>query len=333
MTEKLANGNAFVFYRTSSACKPMAPASIAELAKVHDIPTSIVPAYAGDRAQVSRAIAQGTSSARKAGWALASYHTDHHEVLYSILRLDKDHTSKQVRPSYADSLRWSDEGGNGMHIEGSHPVARDIDGIFQGLRGMVCPGDWTEAITEYVKGACQGFAFKENGHVYVVPSRNIHLLDKLQAFLAQVGISLVVVEVEPSVEYAVQDAAAESIAGELQKLQDAVAAFDGTQKPSNYRARVQEITELRKRATVYKETLQIAVDEYEAVLQALGSQVSRMLDIRENTTIPRGAGKSAPVTPVAAQDYTPVPQYAPVETYTPPASFQATATVQATFHW
>ena len=292
MSEKFSNG-AFVFYRVGAQCQPMIPHEIEQLAAQHNLPASITPQYAGDRQQVSRAISTTSSKAQKGGWQLTSIKTGRHEVVYGISLIERDQALERVDFTFDARLRWSDEGGNGQYVEGSHQIAYDVDTAYQAIRGRICPGDWTEALTNYLVGECQAFAFREDGRVYWCPSSHMGQLAPLSAFLAQVGISLVVCEVEAATRTVVQQAAQESLADRLQALQDDVAAFDGKQKPSNYKRRIEEIVELRKRATVYHEALQVGVDQAQSILHTLEAQVQELLDIRENTVVHRSGAVSA----------------------------------------
>ena len=296
MSQKYSNG-AFVFYRTGAQCQPMLPSEIERLAVQHHLPASIVPQYAGDRQQVSRAISATASKASKSGWQLTSIKTGRHEVVYGISLIERDQALERVDFTFDARLRWEDEGGNGQYIEGTHQIACEANNAYQAIRGRICPGDWTEALTAYLVDECQAFAFREDGRVYWCPQSGMAHLAPLSAFLAQVGITLVVCEVETETRTVVQQAAQESIADKLQALQDDVAAFDGKQKPSNYKRRIEEIVQLRKRATVYAEVLQVGVDQAQAILTQLEAQVSAMLDIRENTVVHRNGVVSATGTP------------------------------------
>ena len=328
---------AFVFHRASSACIPMLPSEIERLAAQHNLPASIVPQYAGDRAQVSRAISATTSRAQKQGWQLTSIKTGRHEVVYGISLIERDQTLERVDFTFDARLRWSDEAGNGQYVEGTHQIACDVDTAYQAIRGRICPGDWTDALTTYLVGECAAFAFREDGRVYWCPSTTMHTLAALGAFLEQVGISLVVCEVESETRTVVQQAAQESLADRLQQLQDEVSNFDGKQKPSNYKRRIEEIVGLRKRATVYAEALQVGVDQAQAILAQLEAQVQTLLDVRENTVVHRSGAVSAVGTPgsvpvdTMAQSFAAVPGIrASSEAY---AARDAVWAAQPAFSW
>ena len=309
---KYQNG-AFVFYRVGSGCRPMMPQEITALAAQHGISARIVPAYGGDRAQVARAISATSSGLSRQGWLLTSIKTSQHEVVYGISAVTKDQARERVDHTFTDRVRWSDEGGNGAYIEGQHAIAQQVDAAYQAIRGRICPGDWTASLTEYLLSECHAQAMRDDGRIYYVPSASLTHLAPLGQFLQAVGISLVVCEIEAEAVAVVQQAASEGLAEELERLQAAVASFDGEQKPSNYKARIEEMTQLRARAGAYQAALGIATEQVTAVLDALESQVQRLLDVRENTVVHRSGRRSdrgtvgSPPADALAQSFDAVP--------------------------
>ena len=290
MSQKYHNG-AFVFYRVGAQCQPMTPAEIERLAAQHSLPSSIVPQYAGDRAQVSRAISQVKSGLARKGYALTALTTKDHEVRYRINRTERDQIHGDM--PYESTFRWTDEHGNGAYIERTHHVAAEVDIAYQAIRGRICPGDWTAALTGYLVHECYAQPMREDGRIYYVPAKAVYTLAPLAAFLASVGISLVCCEIEPESIQVVQQAAQEGLAEQLQALQDAVTAFDGKQKPSNYRARIEEIVQLRGRAMTYRDALGIGVEQAQRILDQLEAQVQALLDLRETTVVHRNGHVSA----------------------------------------
>lgn len=134
---------AFCFYRTSSQCQPMHPHDIEHIAARHGISAAIVPQYAGDRQQVSRAIAQVSGQMARKGWQITSIKTGRHEVVYGISAIDRDQQLERVDFAFTDRIRWSDEGGNG------HSRANVYPGVELLRRRHPCHGGRCE-IPEYV---------------------------------------------------------------------------------------------------------------------------------------------------------------------------------------
>ena len=291
-TQRYADG-AFCFYRTSAACQPMFLSNIERLATRHGISTSMIPAYAGDRAQVSRAIlAVSGKIARK--WKLTGIKTGSHEVVHGISAVRIDQQNEKCTFPQEDCLRWSDEGGNGQYIEGQHPVACAVNAEYQSIKERICPGDWSETLKNYLLDECQAFPFREDGRVYWIPPQTLAKLAPLTAFLADVGISLVVCEVETQARTIVQQAASESLQDKLTALKDEVDAFTGDEKPSNMKRRIGELEKLRRRAQTYQDALGIGVDQAQAVLDTLQGHVERLLGTRQATVVHRNGNRSHP---------------------------------------
>lgn len=332
----------FVFYR-ASGLRAEDPATIQAEAVTIGVDPSIVPSYAGDRQAVSRAISQVNSGLNRQGWELTSIKTSRHDVVYGISTIVRDQERERVDFAFDDCLRWTDEHGNGEHVTGTHEIAQRVDNTYQGLRGKIVQADWTGAITEYLLGACQSTAMREDGRIYWVPPQHISKVQDLGRLLATIGINLVCCEIEAEVRETVVHAAAESLADKLEELEAEVKQFDGQQKPTTYRRRLEEYRKLRARAITYREALGIGVEHAERSLTQLEAAVSGMLDLRQHMTVKRGqagtptdpstpseptgqATVDAPEKPLVKrpdqEDDTPTPIVEGTR-YTPPASMQA----------
>jgi hypothetical protein len=286
----------FVFYRVQSSCQPMTPLEIEALAAAHGISRAIVPAYSGDRNQVTRAISQTSAHLSKQGWLLRPITQTKTCVQYGVVREVK---GQKLDYAHTYTLEWSNEGGNGHAITSKGNVPCDIitrvDEAYQAIRGKIVGGDWTESLTAYLVGHCCAQAMREDGRVYFVPAGHMDSLTPLTAFLAAVGISLVLAEIEAEAVPVVQQAASEGLAEQLDALQAQVAQFDGKQKPSNYRERIAEIVALKAKANAYKAALGIGVEQAQAILDALETQVRGMLEIRQSTVVHRSGQKTTAV--------------------------------------
>src|SRR5262245_8127695 len=127
---KFSNG-AFVFTRVSSSYRAMLPSDIEAIAQQHNLSATICPAYAGDRQIVSRAIAANPSALSKQGWLVRPIKQTHDVVVYGIVHETKDKANELLGHTQDDRLRWLTEHNNGAAIEGSHPVAQQIDRTYQ----------------------------------------------------------------------------------------------------------------------------------------------------------------------------------------------------------
>lgn len=341
MSEKYKDG-AFVFYRVSSQCQPMTPADIERLAAQHSLPASIVPEYAGDRQQVSRAIGQGSAQVSKQGWMLRPIKQTRHEVVYGVVLERKDKGNEILEHNQEGTMHWTDEHGNGAHIThryaASHSIIDLVDAAYQALRGKICPGDWTGALTTYLVQECYAQAVRDDGRIYWCAPAYVARLAPLTDFLGAVGISLVVCELEANAVSVVQEAAAEGLADQLARLTTDVAALqDGEKhKPSNHKRRLADIVDLRKRAMVYQATLGIATESVAHALAQLEAATQQALTLSLAGVVPP-AIPQAPQAPRALSDAiatTTQPlalprSCQPLDAYTPPAA----AYQQAAFTW
>ncbi len=324
----------------------MLPSEIEAVAQQHGIRESMAPAYAGDRQTVARAIAKVSSEVARSGWMLDSIRASKSEVVYAIVQKSKDAAHEHIDYAQCAKVRWCAEVDAGAHIQGAHAIAGKVEEAYQELRGKVVAGDWTESLTSYLVGDCYAQAIREDGRVYWVAPAHLETVRRVQPFLGAVGISLVICEVETESTAVVQAAAQEGLADQLATLQAEVEAFDGTQKPSTYRLRVEALQTLRKRATVYAGTLGIAVDQVQAVIDQLEAKAQEMLTLRERTVVHRDGSSernspnptttnhsSSSSKEAAAVFYASRPACRPLEGIDTPSMPTASAGQQTGFSW
>jgi len=124
------------------------------------------------------------------------------------------------------------------------------------------------------------------------PRQRLADVQRLGAFLSDVGIDLVLAEIKAESKAVVEQVAQDSLEDQLKRLQQEADAFDGTQKPSTYSRRLETYQQLRSRAVLYRDALGVGVDSAEKVLKQLESKVSTMLDLRRKTVIHRDGTSS-----------------------------------------
>lgn len=285
-TYKFSNG-AFVFYRTSTACQPMHAQTIEIYVNKHNMPNSMIPEYAGDRAIVSRSIAHVQPKVGREHWLLRPIRQTSTELVYGIVYENKDSANETLSHSTESRLRWTSENGNGVHVEGDHHVAQAVDATYQQWRGLIMPQDWALAITNYLLNDCHGQAMREDGRNYWIPPQHLTALYQLKTFLADIGIDLVISEVSAENVQVSQQAASEGLAEQIAALEKEVQTFDGKQKPSTYKSRLEEYQSLRRRAMTYRDALGIGVEKAQAILDTLEQQVQDMLTLRESVVLKR----------------------------------------------
>jgi len=286
MTEnqKFISG-AFVFTRPRRNIQPRDPAELAPLAVKHGLEEGIIPPYAGDRACIGRAIQQTSSGLYREGFLLRPIKRNGGEVLYGIVREKRDEATEHLDHNHEATVRWGAEP-NPAVVQGDHPIAMRVADAYRSMRSMIVAEDWSAAITQFLesKGAV---GVRGDGRVYWCPPQRIEDVRRLQAFLQEVGIDLILCELEIETRSVVQDVVAESLEEQLDKFQAEVHEFDGTQKPSTYTRRLEEYKTLRERAILYKSALGIGVERTELVLAELETKVNTMLDLRRTTVVHR----------------------------------------------
>jgi len=287
-SQKFSTG-AFVFTR-ARGLQPRDPTELHPLAAQHNLPESIIPTYAGDRAAIGRAIAQTSSGLHREKILLRPIRRNSSEVIYGVVR--EHHSEEKLQHDHQATVTWSSAPEPAI-VTGDHPIARRVADAYQDLRGKIVAEDWSSTITSFLEQH-DAARIRGDGRVYWVPPQRVDAVKKLGAFLAEVGIDLILCELEPETKSVVEAVAQESLDEQLDKLQAEVTAFDGTQKPSTYQRRLDEYQRLRQRATLYKDALGVGVERAGLVLDELEQKVQAMLDIRQNTVIHRDGSTSTP---------------------------------------
>ena len=288
MTKTKFSTGAFVFTR-ARGLQPRDPDDLQPLAAQHGLPGDIIPTYAGDRAAIGRVMAQTSSGLHKEGFLLRPIHRTSSEVVYGIVREQRD--EDRLDHEHRATVSWAAE--PDASVQGDHPIARRVADNYASLRGKIVAEDWSSTITAFLEQQ-DAARIRGDGRVYWVPPQRVDAVRQLGAFLAEVGIDLILCELEPETRTIVQDVASESIEDQLDKLQAEVVNFDGTQKPSTYVRRLDEFQRLRHRATLYRDALGVGVERAEQVLGELEQKVQTMLDIRRQTVIHKDGTISGP---------------------------------------
>jgi len=303
MTNTKFTTGAFVFTR-ARGLQPRNPDDLQPLAGQHGLPGDIIPSYAGDRAAIGRAITQTSSGLHKEGFLLRPIRRTSTEVVYGIVREQRD--EDRLDHDHEATVSWSIE--PDASVQGDHPIARRVADAYGDLRGKIVAEDWSTSITSFLEQH-DAARIRGDGRVYWVPPQRVDAVKQLGAFLAEVGIDLILCELEPETKTIVQDVASESIEDQLDKLQAEVVNFDGTQKPSTYVRRLDEFQRLRQRAVLYRDALGVGVERAEQVLGELETKVTQMLDIRRQTVVHKdgtisGPSSAAPKNPTSNEPAT-----------------------------
>ncbi|MCP4607039.1 MAG: hypothetical protein GY847_42085 [Proteobacteria bacterium] len=278
---KSYSNGAFVFTR-SRGLTPKTPEEIQPIALKHGIDPQVIPEYAGDRAAVGRAIARTDTKIAGDTYLLRPIRRNSKEVIYGIVREDK-HSDDHLDHAHEATVTWKSEPDSGV-IEGNHTIANRVRGLYQDLRGKIVSEDWTAAVTAQLD-TLGAVPFREDGRVYWVPPQSLDDVKRLREFLSEVGVSLVVAEVESESTGVVTEVVAENVDEQLLRLEKEVEDFSDTQKPSMFARRLEEFQKLKQKALLYESALGIASNRTTKVLTDLEQKVQAMLDIRSNTVV------------------------------------------------
>lgn len=319
---KFQNG-AVTLYAVPRHVTPKTPTELHVLAEKHGVPVKVCPEYAGDRAIVGRVFGAMQGKVERAGWQIKRLETDHPQtIVYSIAGIYKDTERERTDYQHEDAVRWDGTGMNGDHIEGTHEVARQLDGAYQQMRGLVCATDWTKRIIDYIVGDCGAMAINPRGAWWVPPAEVPKLL-ALRAMLAEVGIALIVCEVEPANVGDMREVATSGLHDQLEALREEVRGFDGTQKASVYKTRLEQLRAVRAKALAYEQAVGLKAQEFQAVLDAIDLEVRKHLTVRLETTIKKDGTQEAKGGPTLAEQVAYVQQLAAADDRTRAAAFVA----------
>jgi len=317
--EKFASG-AFVFTR-ARGITPRSPEEIPPLAVRHGIDPAFLPEYAGDRVAVGRAITQASSGLQREGFLLRPITRAASQVVYGIVKEARDEAEQKLEHAFESLVSWAAEPDPSI-VSGDHPIARRVAEAYRELRNKIVADDWSSTITAYLESH-DAARVRGDGRVYWVPPQRLDEVRQFGAFLAEVGIDLVLCEIEAESRTVVTAVAQESLDEQINALEQEVATFDGTQKPTTYQRRLDEYQRLRERAVLYRDALGLGVDRAEQVLKELEQKVSAMLDVRRQTVVHRDGtadriGVEAPAAPVttlrfAGSTFTQASSSAPAE--------------------
>ena len=290
MTTKFKSG-AFVFSRARGV-EPRRPSEIVPLLTKHQLQPDIVPEYAGDRAAIGRAFTTAKAGLGKEGLLLRPIQRSQGELVYGVVRETPDALDQRIEHEFESVIRWSAEPHPEV-VHGDHFVAHRVEAAYKSLRGMLTAEDWSGAITRFLEDH-DAAKVRSDGRVFWIPPQNIAEVRKFGAFLAELGIDLILCEIEPASQSVARGAAQGNIDDQLAKLQAEVAAFDGTQRPSTYARRLDEFQRLRQRALLYRDALGLGAEQAESVLTELEGKVNTMLELRTVAPKPSHAWQVPP---------------------------------------
>jgi hypothetical protein len=285
--KQFANG-AFVFFQVGGTV-PRFPDELRDMAIGAGMdPDKLVPEYAGDRMAIFRTLRGQVPrfANRKNGeqrYVIRPIKKTKKTVMMGISPEQVDENAERVDHSYEGKLMWNSEP-DPSTIEGDHPVAQEINGVYQDIRGKIVGDDWTNNITDYLVNDCAAMYFKPN---YWVPPQMIAKVHELAEFLrTAVSIKVYVAELVGNTTVTdIKEKAQKTLADKLDELVQQVDDFDGTERSTVYTLRMQRSLELKKQANLYKSALGVGVKKMDSVLKKLELSCEKMMDLRQCITV------------------------------------------------
>lgn len=274
---------AFVFTVTRDFV-PCFPEEIFGLAEQHGFEKSIVPEYAGDRAAFSRAVQETRSGLWREDLLLRPIKRTSSEMVFGIVREYRDETAQQLSHETESTVIWKSYPDPSI-IEGTHPVAIRVAEAYENLRGKIVSDDWTDTLTKFFEEQ-DAARVREDGRVYWLPPQALETVSRLKTFLESIGISLVVLpsSAEPGV---VQHIIQKDLHTKLEQLQREARNFDGRQKPSTYKRRLEKLRRLRQRAQKYNDATEVNTGNIVEAISDLEVKLSDLLKNRKQTVYRR----------------------------------------------
>jgi len=288
--KKFASG-AFTFTR-ARGLEPKRPEDIIPLAEKHGFSESIIPPYAGDRAAIGRAIQATSCGLYREGFLLRPIRRTSTEVVYGIVAERKNDAEEKLDHEHMATIVWRAEPDSSV-VVGDHAIARRVAENFEKLRGKLVAEDWSATVTRELENL-GAVPFREDGRIYYCPPQHLDTVARFGKFLGEVGVTLVMAEIESETMPVVTEVVTENMSDQLDKLAAEVAQFDGKQKPSTYKRRLSEYQQLRERAILYRDALGVGVEKTEVALEELEHKVSSMLDLRQQTVVRRDGSVDGP---------------------------------------
>lgn len=166
-----------------------------------------------------------------------------------------------------------------------HDLAGVITTQFAELRETHTPDDIRRAMMKTLD-ACAAVTLRDHGGVYWVPAPYANLVRRLQAAIEKIGSSkLYILPVHASADATrtLGDAATLAIEDELAQLKAEVEGFIATPpyRPSTLVRRLDAFEELKTRAALYRDVLQVQVADLDATLDGLASSVETLLNEKQ----------------------------------------------------
>lgn len=165
-----------------------------------------------------------------------------------------------------------------------HDLAGVITTRFLELRDTHTPDDIRRALMKVLE-ACAAVTLRDHGGVYWVPAPYAELVRRVQGAIERIGRSRVYVlpvHASPDASRTLGDAAKLAIEDELAQLKAEVEGFMASppDRPSTLVRRLDAFEALKMRAALYRDVLQVQVQDLDKTLAGLAGSVENLLNNR-----------------------------------------------------
>ncbi len=165
---------------------------------------------------------------------------------------------------------------------GGHDLAGVIATRFSELRATHTPDDVRRAMMKTLD-ACAAVTLRDHGGVYWVPAPYAELVRRLQSAIEKIGSSrvyLLPVHSSPDANRTLGEAAKIAIEDELAQLKAEVEGFIAAppDRPSTLVRRLDAFEALKMRAALYRDVLQVRVQDLDKTLDDLTGSIERLLN-------------------------------------------------------
>ncbi len=209
---------------------------------------------------------------------------DEAEIVFAVVRETK-HADGSVTYQQETRIVLDRKAESVSSDVAGHDLASVISTRFAELRATHTSDDVRRAMMKTLD-ACAAVTLRDHGGVYWVPAPYAALVRRLQGAIEKIGSSRVyLLPVHSSVDAnrTLGDAAQLAIEDELAQLKAEVAGFVTTppDRPSTLVRRLDAFEELKTRAALYRDVLQVHVADLDATLTGLASSVESLLDQKQ----------------------------------------------------
>jgi hypothetical protein len=208
---------------------------------------------------------------------------DEAEIVFAVVR-ETRHADGSVAYQQETRVILDRQAESVSSDDASHDLAGSIAVRFGELRSTHTPDDIRRAMMK-ILDACAAVTLRDHGGVYWVPAQYAELVRRLQVAIEQIGSSrvyLLPVHASADANRTLGEAAKIAIEDDLARLKAEVEGFVSSppDRPSTLVRRLDAFDALKTRAALYRDALQVHVQDLDKALADLTASVETLLNQR-----------------------------------------------------